>query len=82
VDKMVLIRTIVLAFALLNQGLVLAGYSPLPFEDTQVEEFLTGLFTVVASLWAWWKNNSITKSAKEADEYLKTLKEIERDGHK
>jgi len=74
-DKFTLIRTIVLVVALINQSLVLAGYSPLPFDDVQVENAVTIVFSVVASLLAWWKNNSLTKEAKEADKYLKELKD-------
>ncbi|MFS0657333.1 phage holin [Niallia alba] len=74
-DKFTLIRTIVLAVALINQSLVLAGYSPLPFDDSQVENTVTIVFSVAASLLAWWKNNSITREAKEADKYLKELKD-------
>ncbi|WP_303984870.1 phage holin [Niallia circulans] len=74
-DKFTLIRTIVLVVALINQSLVLAGYSPLPFDDAQVENAVTIVFSVVASLLAWWKNNSLTKEAKEADKYLKELKD-------
>lgn len=74
-DKFTLIRTIVLAVALINQSLVLAGYSPLPFDDAQVENTVTIVFSVAASLLAWWKNNSITREAKEADKYLKELKD-------
>lgn len=75
-NKGTIIRTIVLVFALINQSLVLAGWSPLPFDDVQVENSVTILFTIAASLWTWWKNNSVTKEAKQADEYLKELKEI------
>lgn len=74
-DKFTLIRTIVLVVALINQSLVLVGYSPLPFDDAQVENAVTIVFSVVASLLAWWKNNSLTKEAKEADKYLKELKD-------
>ncbi|MEK3887239.1 phage holin [Bacillus sp. FSL K6-3431] len=70
----VLIRTIVLAVALLNQTLVLAGYSPLPWGDAEVESVMTGVFTFGAALWTWWKNNSVTKEAQKADEYLRDLK--------
>ncbi len=73
-DKAVLIRTLVLIFALVNQGLVLAGLSPLPFEDAEFENAVSMVFTVAASLWSWWKNNSFSKEAKQADEYLKELK--------
>lgn len=73
-DKFMIIRTIVLVFALVNQALVMSGLSPLPFEDHEVENAVTIIFTIVASLWSWWKNNSVTKEAKQADEYLKELK--------
>lgn len=75
-NKGTIIRTIVLVFALINQSLVLAGWSPLPFDDIQVENAVTIVFTIAASLWTWWKNNSVTKEAKQADKYLKELKEL------
>ena len=68
IDKVTIIRTVLLALALINQSLVLAGYSPLPFEDAQVEAFLSGLFTAVMAVWSWWKNNAITRDARKADE--------------
>jgi SPP1 family holin len=68
------VRTIVLVFALINNALVLAGFSPLPFENEEVEAFLSTLFMIGAALWSWWKNNSVSKEARQADEYLKELK--------
>jgi len=70
-DKMMVIRTIVLFIALLNQSLVMIGFSPLPFTDEQVEHALTIIFTVAASLWAWWKDNDITRKARERKQFLK-----------
>ena len=67
-------RTGVLIFALLNQILTILGYNPLPWSDEQAYEGFTLLLTVGASLWTWWKNNSFTKEAIEADEYMKELK--------
>ena len=74
VKKDTIIRTIVLVLALVNQTLTLTGKNPIPFTDEFVGELVSMLFTAGASLWAWWKNNSFTKSAISADEYLKTLK--------
>lgn len=71
IDKLVVVRTIVLFVALLNQSLVLAGFSPLPFTDEQIENGLTIVFTVVASLWVWWKDNDITRKARERKQFLK-----------
>ena len=74
VKKETIIRTTVLAFALINQALTLAGVNPLPFSNEAVENFVAGVFTFGASMWAWWKNNSFTKEAIEADEYKEGLK--------
>ncbi len=74
VKKETIIRTVVLAFALINQGLTLAGVNPLPFSSESVENFVAGAFTLGASLWTWWKNNSFTENAVAADEYKKGLK--------
>jgi len=71
-DKMSIIRTVILTIALLNQILVAAGYSPLPFDDAQIELFLSTLFTAAASLWAWWKNNYLSKRGQKQKEVLQT----------
>ena len=77
IKKDTIIRTIVLVIALVNQALTIAGKNPLPFEDEEITEFLSYIFTVAASLWAWWKNNSFTQSALEADKVLDELKKGE-----
>lgn len=74
-NKDTIIRTIILALALINQCLVMAGISPLPIDNEMLTELLTGLFTIGASLWAWFKNNSVTKEAKLADKVMKGLKD-------
>lgn len=70
-----IIRTVVLALALINQVLVTTGHSVIPITDEQVTEIITLAVTVGASLWAWWKNNSFTKHAIAADKYMKDLKD-------
>ena len=70
-----IIRTIVLAFTLLNQTLTMFGKNPLPYSETDIYAFLTTLATIVASVWAWWKNNSFTQAALKADEVMKELKQ-------
>jgi SPP1 family holin len=47
----------------------------IPVSDEQITELITLVITIGASLWAWWKNNSFTKCAIEADEVLNKLKE-------
>ena len=67
-------RTAVLALALTNQLLSAAGKPVLPVESAQLEQLVSAGLTVAASLWGWWKNNSFTQAALQADERLKELK--------
>lgn len=67
-------RTIVLVLALVNQALSAAGKPMLPIEDAQIEALITTLWTVAAAMAAWWKNNSFTAAAIEADGVLEELK--------
>lgn len=67
-------RTAVLVFALINQILTISGYNPLPFSDDEFGQAVSMVLTVAASLWAWWKNNSFTQAAIEADEQLHKVK--------
>ena len=71
-----IIRTVVLIVALINQGLTVAGKSLLPISDEQIAELITLVITISASLWSWWKNNSFTREAIQADEVLKRLKGV------
>ena len=67
-------RTIILLLALVNQCLNMAGVQTIPIADEDVNTFVSTAWTVIASLWAWWKNNSFTRAAIEADQTLKEKK--------
>lgn len=69
-----IIRTIVLGIALLNQILTMCGINPLPWSEDEAYTITSTIVTAVASIWSWWKNNSFTKAAIEADQELKELK--------
>ena len=69
-----IIRTITLALALVNQILTSTGHSVIPVSDDQIAEGISLAFTVGASLWAWWKNNSFTQAALRADLTLGSLR--------
>lgn len=70
-----IVRTLCLILALANQLLSVFGKSPLPIDNAQLEQLVTGLITVVAALVNWWENNSFTQEALAADELYKTLRE-------
>lgn len=74
IKKDTLIRTIVLILALVNQILTSTGHSILPITDDQVADIITLVFTVSTSVWAWWRNNSFTSAAIEADNIMNEKK--------
>ncbi|MCI2256523.1 phage holin [Domibacillus sp. PGB-M46] len=71
IDHGTIVRTVVLFVALINQMLLAAGYSPLPFKNEEVELFVTTLITAVTAVWAWWKNNDISREARRKAALLK-----------
>ncbi len=71
ITKGTLIRTILLVLALINQILAVFGKSPIPIDDDTVTNLISTVWTVIASLIAWWKNNSFTDKAIKADKVLK-----------
>ncbi len=71
ISKGTIIRTVVLVLALINQVLTAFGKSPIPIDDDAVTNLISTVWTVIAALVAWWKNNSFTKKAVTADILLK-----------
>ena len=69
-----IVRTVVLIIALANQALAIAGKEAFPVTEDQVYQIVSLIATVGASVWAWWKNNSFTRAAIEADKVLANLK--------
>lgn len=67
-------RTVCLLLALTNQVLSACGKPVLPIESQTVEQLVTAGITTVAALVAWWKNNSFTTAALEADKTYEKVK--------
>ena len=63
-------RTAVLLLALISQLCVILGKRSEAIDIERWQEYVTYIFTVGASLVAWWKNNSFTKNAQTADNIL------------
>ncbi|HBN38078.1 MAG TPA: phage holin [Ruminococcaceae bacterium] len=74
VDKATIARTVILVLALLNIILEKFGIKALPIDDELVSEVVSVGFLLYSVITNWWHNNSFTKEAKQADEYLKELK--------
>jgi SPP1 family holin len=55
----------------------MSGVAPLPFDEFQLENILIMVAGFVAGLWAWYKNNNVTKKAIAEKEMIKILTENE-----
>lgn len=64
-------RLILFALPLLNAALAMAGMSPLPIEEVELEALISTIVALVFGFIAWFKDNNVTKKAvlkKEATE--------------
>ena len=68
------VRTIALVIALINLVLYLCGKNQITVEAETVWGYITTIITVATSMYAWWKNNSITPEAKAADLIMRAAK--------
>ncbi|MGD6832818.1 phage holin [Sutcliffiella halmapala] len=58
-------RIVFLVLALVNQVLVMMDKSPIPVNSEQLEQLYTLIWTIVASVIAWWKDNDWSKKARQ-----------------
>lgn len=75
ISKGTIIRTIVLALALINQVLAAMGKNVINIADEDINALISAGFTIVSAICAWWKNNSFTQAAIEADNYMHEVKD-------
>lgn len=61
------VRTFVLVIALVNQALLMLGISKNEIDLDSWATVGSYILTVITSLWSWWKNNSFTQDAQNAD---------------
>lgn len=70
-----IIRLFVALVPVANIVLVQFGKSPLPFTQEEVNTGLSAIVAVIATVYAWWKNNNITIEAQTSQKILDQLKE-------
>lgn len=68
-------RIICLLIALLNQFLAIFGKGTLDIVENDIYQLVSLGATIITAIIACWKNNSVTKEAIEADNYLKKLRD-------
>ena len=66
-------RTLFLFVSLANSALGMFGFTSLDIDENTIYTVVTGVTTIVSAVLAFWKNNSFTKEAIEADKYRENL---------
>ena len=69
-----IVRLIVMILSMVNMLLTVNGKNPLPWSEDEMYMGLSQVAAILTTVWTWWKNNSFTKEAIKADEYLEELK--------
>lgn len=72
--KGAIIRITVLVITTVNAVLTASGRNPIPFDETAFTECFVYVLNGIAAVWAWWKNNDMTKEAEEGTALMKALK--------
>lgn len=70
-------RTACLILAFINQILAVFGKEALPVLQDDIYQLVSLGATIIIGVIAWWKNNSFTMFAQEADMYMKYLRETD-----
>lgn len=68
------VTILVTLFSLVNAGLSLAGFNPLPFTDEQVSATLFAVVGVIGTVYGWWKNQNITSASLAGQQLVDALK--------
>lgn len=79
ITKGTVVRTIMLLVVVINMALKNVGKQPIEVAESDVYSLIEMIVSVVIILLSWWKNNSFTKNAQLADEYLQELKKFDEE---
>lgn len=77
ITKRTIASTIVNLIALINAIMVMIGKPVLVISDNDIGIVVSVIFTICAWVYGFWKNNSFTKEAIQADDYLDLLRKNE-----
>lgn len=77
ISKGTIVRTILILLVLVNIVLKKCGIDVIPVDENVVLEFVETAIEIAVLAVGFWKNNSFSKKAIEADAFLKQLRESE-----
>lgn len=77
VTKATIVRTILVALVIVNFCLEKCGLDIIPADENVILMFVETGIEIAILVVGFWKNNSYSKKAIQADEFLKQLREEE-----
>ena len=77
ISKGTIVRTIMLLIVIINLILKQLGYDLINVSENEILSAVEMIIELAVIIVSWWKNNSYSKNAIKADEFLKNLKEME-----
>lgn len=77
ISKGTIIRTILLLITIINMALQHFNIDIIKVDESEVASVVEYIIQIAIIVVGFWKNNSYTQKAIEADEFLKGLKESE-----
>lgn len=75
ISKGTIVRTISLVIVMINIVLKKFGIDLINVSENEILTAVEMIIEIAVIIVAWWKNNSYSQKAIQADEFLKTLKE-------
>lgn len=69
------VSLVLMILGIINLVLQALGKPSIQFGTQEVTIFVTALYTFVAGIYAWWKNNNVTKNALTVQVVLDGLKQ-------
>lgn len=69
-----IVRTVVLAVAIVNQVLTWLGKPIIPIDNAKLAELVALVWGIAAAIVAWWKNNSFTLPALAGDVVMRLMR--------
>lgn len=73
-DAGMIVRTVVFLLALVNGVAAMFGYHwNLSIDQAQAYNVISAAIMALSGVWAWWKNNNVTKAARVKAEVAKQI---------
>ena len=77
ITKSTIVRTILVLLVLINFVLEKCGVDLIPVDESLIFMFVETAIEIAILVVGFWKNNSFTENAINADQFLKALRESE-----